>query len=86
MQDKRIEDQPDEDRVSPSSRDKTVLSVLLSDPRPWSLQEIVREFDGNKLGVEDALSRLTGCGLIHHLGGFFFPTRAARYASEIELG
>ncbi len=86
MQDKRIEDQPAEDRVSPCDRDKTVLSVLLSDPTPWCFQEIVREFDGNKLGVEDALDRLAGCGLIHRLDDFFFPTRAARYASEIELG
>jgi hypothetical protein len=85
MQDQRIEEEQREDRVSPCDRDKAVLGVLLSDPVPWSFQEIVWEFDGNKLGVEDSLGRLAGCGLIHHLGGFYFPTRPARYASEIEI-
>jgi hypothetical protein len=85
MQDQRIEDEQHEDRVSPSNRDKAILSVLLCDPAPWSFEEIVCEFDGNKLGVEDALGRLAGCGLIHRLGGFYFPTRATRYGDDINL-
>lgn len=85
MQEQRIEKQQREDRVSPCTRDKAVLGELLRDPTPWSFQELVKEFDGNRLGVEDALNRLAAGGLIHRLGDFVFPTRAARYAAEIEL-
>jgi hypothetical protein len=85
MQEQRIEDQDRDDRVSPRSHEKTVLGLLLSDSMPWSLSELVREFDGDRLGIEDSLAELTGRGLVHRLGEFAFPTVAARRLDEIGL-
>jgi hypothetical protein len=64
--------------------DTDVLSLLLYDdmPHPWSDEEIAREL-GNPVEATDALSRLHRCGLVHRIGGFVFPTRAARRAAQL---
>jgi hypothetical protein len=85
MQEKRIEDQERKKEVSPKDRDKTLMGVVLSDPGPWSFEELVREFDGDHLGVESSLFELVANGLIHRFGDFYFPTRAARRVEEIGL-
>lgn len=86
MQEQRIEDQDREMGVSAQSHEKTLLWLLLSDPGPWSLEELVREFDGDRIGTEDSLGNLAASGLVHRFGEFAFPTRTARRADQIGLG
>ena len=57
--------------------DGEIMTMLLvSGGRPWSHDEIVREF-GSEPAVTDSLNRLYGGGLIHRLDRFVFPTHAA---------
>jgi DNA-binding HxlR family transcriptional regulator len=85
MQDQRIAEQQRNKEVSPNDRDKALMGVILSDPGPWSFDELVREFDGDHLGVESSLNELVANGLIHRCGEFHFPTRAARRVEQIGL-
>ncbi len=64
--------------------DADVLSLLLHDdmPHPWSEDEVALEL-GDPVEAADALSRLHGCGLVHRVTGFVFPTRAARRAAKL---
>ena len=65
--------------------DKGVLELLLhSQQWPWSVEDVGREI-GDRLGAEDALSRLARAGLAHRHDGFVFPTRAAIRAVELDL-
>jgi hypothetical protein len=66
-------------------RDKTILLVVCEELVPWTIDEIGRELD-DPLGVIDGVGRLARAGLVHRLGEFVFPSRAARRASEIETG
>jgi hypothetical protein len=51
---------------------------MLFDHRvPWTLDELGRELK-NHLDAADAVSALTGAGVVHRLGDFVAPTRAAR--------
>lgn len=86
MCNQRIEDDAPEDLVSEQDRDLNVLNLLLVDsPWPWSVEEIARELQ-NRLDAEDAVCRLVGAGLVHRLGVFVFPTRAARRADQLGVG
>jgi hypothetical protein len=87
MQAHRIADEQDfEDNISAENRDKTVLDFMLCDsPWPWSVDEIGSEL-GTQTGAEDAVARLAGAGLLHKIGPFVFPTRAARRAEQIGAG
>lgn len=69
---------------SHSDYDKAVLHILLDNQWLWSVEEIVREVGGDRIGVGDAVARLAGAGLVHRIGEFVFPTRTARRADEIE--
>lgn len=61
--------------------DDELLRLLFSSPYPWTVAELTRELgDG---GAEDGLCRLAGAGLVHRIGDFAFPTRAARRAREL---
>jgi len=82
MQDQRNEKEL-EDNVSAEHRDQAVLHMLFGHS-PWSVDEIVRELDGNRLGTSDSIGRLAGAGLVHRVGEFVYPTRAARRMDEIE--
>jgi hypothetical protein len=64
--------------------DADVLGLLLYDhmPHPWSDDEVAREF-GDPVEAADALSRLHRAGLVHRVGDFVFPTRAARTAARL---
>jgi hypothetical protein len=66
-------------------RDKLILHVLCEELVPWTVEEVSRELDSPN-DVIDGVSRLVGAGLVHRLGEFVFPTRAARRAGEIEIG
>jgi hypothetical protein len=67
--------------------DNTILGLMFNDASswPWSIEEIARELD-NSAKARDAVSRLTADGLLHRIGDFVFPTRAARRGAEIEIG
>jgi hypothetical protein len=57
--------------------DAALLTLLLDEPWPLSHEELTTAL-GEGPGVEDALARLEGLGLVHRLEQFVFPTRAAR--------
>jgi hypothetical protein len=65
--------------------DSVVLALMFRDEWPWSIDEIGREL-GDQLDASDAVCRLAGSGLVHRLGDFAFPTRAARCGAAIEIG
>jgi hypothetical protein len=52
---------------------------------PWTVEEIGRELESPN-DVIDGVGRLDRAGLVHRIGEFVFPTRAARRAGEIEVG
>jgi hypothetical protein len=66
-------------------RERSVLHLLLHDPFPWSVAELERELDSQGHAT-DAIRSLAGSGLIHRLGDFVFPTRAARRADDLYQG
>jgi hypothetical protein len=63
--------------------DSEVLSIMLYADKqwPWSVEEIVRELGSTD--AVDAVARLAGAGLLHRIGDFIFPTRAAIYYHEV---
>jgi hypothetical protein len=82
----RIDSEPFVDNVSAEDRDKCVLSLMLVDsPWPWTVEEIGCELETH-LGAEDSVDRLSRAGLLHRVGPFVFPTRAARRAEQIGAG
>jgi hypothetical protein len=87
MQDQRIEDDAHEDGLSEELRDNGVLNLFFCDPMlcPWSMDEIAREIE-NRLAAEDSVRRLTEAGLLHRIGGYVFPSRAARRANQLGVG
>jgi hypothetical protein len=75
-----------DDRLDEAERDNSVLNLLFCDSSyPWTVDEIVRETQ-DRLSTEDAVRRLAGAGLLHQLGEFVFPTRAARRANDMGVG
>jgi hypothetical protein len=63
--------------------DNLVLGLVLDDQSwLWSIDEIGLELD-DRLATSDAVTRLAAAGLLHRLGDFVFPTRAARRAGEL---
>jgi hypothetical protein len=77
------------DEMSPAERedqrDKLILHVLCEELVPWTVEEVGHELDSPN-DVIDGVGRLARAGLVHRLGEFVFPTRAARRAGEIEVG
>jgi hypothetical protein len=85
MPDQRIEDAASDVAVDDRDRDRNVLNLTLDDSWPWSIDEIVRELQ-DRIGAHDSVSRLSEAGLVHRLGEFVFPTRAARRADQLRVG
>jgi hypothetical protein len=77
------------DEMTPAERedqrDKLILHVLCEELVPWTVEEVGRELDSRN-DVIDSVGRLARAGLVHRLGEFVFPPRAARRADEIEAG
>lgn len=73
--------------IDEEAGDRAVLRLMLCDDSglPWSVEEIARTI-GNPIDAADALRRLEAAGLVHRLGGFVFPTLAARRADELSGG
>lgn len=83
MPDHRIDDVAlPEDTVSDEDRDGNVLNLLIDSGWPWTVDEIACELR-SPLGATDAVSRLSGAGLVHRAGEFVLPTRAARQADQL---
>jgi predicted transcriptional regulator len=61
-----------------------VLSSLLAEDRPWTVDELVRE-KGDRLSVEDALSELDAVGLLTRVNKrVVCASRAAIHADRME--
>jgi hypothetical protein len=77
------------DEMTPAERedqrDKLILHIVCEELVPWTVAEIGRELDSPN-DVIDGVGCLARAGLVHRLGEFVFPTRAARRAGEIEVG
>jgi hypothetical protein len=65
--------------------DNLVLSVMLDEPFPCTVAELGCELD-NLGGTADCVASLVAAGLVHRLGEFVFPTRAARRAAYLQVG
>ena len=67
-----------------AEEDGRVLGVMnYPEPsdRPWSIEEIARAV---RHGPRDSLARLLCEGVVHAIGKFYFPTRAAVRGEEIK--
>lgn len=64
---------------------RTVLLMLFDDRVPWTLDELGRELKSHS-DAADAVASLAGAGLVHRLGDFVVPTRAARRSDELYGG
>ncbi len=62
--------------MADEDRDGNVLALIIDSGWPWTVDELACEL-GTLLGAADAVGRLSGAGLVHRLGEFVFPTRAA---------
>lgn len=82
-----MQDQPNQPAEDDARHEWGVLSRLLSNDGPWTVDEMVRSReDGQttRLDTIDAIKRLQSEGLIHETGdGLVFPTRAALYLDRI---
>ncbi len=65
--------------------ERAVLLLLFEDRSPWTLDELGRELH-DRGDAADATSALARAGLVHRLGEFVFPTRAARRSDELYDG
>lgn len=65
--------------------ERAVLLLLFEDRMPWTLDELGREIK-DRGDAADAVSALARAGLVHRLGDFVFPTRAARRSDELYDG
>jgi hypothetical protein len=72
-----------------SGVERAVMMVLLTGEHGlWTQAELEREVcgpRGDPIDVIDAVSHLYGRGLIHVLGEFVTPTRAARHMDELSM-
>jgi hypothetical protein len=64
--------------------DKVLLEYLLLSKWPWSVEELGRKIN-DPTDAEDAVARLHAEGLVHRLGDFVFPSRAALRSVHLEL-
>ena len=73
--------------LRPRLHEWAVLSRLLDDPHPWTVDEIVHSrenTDTSRLDTIDAINRLRGEGLVRETScGLLFPTRAAVYLDRM---
>jgi hypothetical protein len=62
-----------------------VLSSLLAEDRPWTVEEMVRE-KGNRLDVVDAIAELHGAGLVTRINKrVICASRAAIRGDELSV-
>jgi predicted transcriptional regulator len=62
-----------------------VLSSLLAENRPWTVEEMIRE-KGNRLEVVDAIAELHAAGLVTRINKrVICASRAAIHGDELSL-
>jgi hypothetical protein len=62
-----------------------VLSSLLAEDRPWTVEEMIRE-KGDRLDVEDAIAELHGAGLVTRINKrVICASRAAIRGDELDV-
>jgi hypothetical protein len=79
-----MNDEPMDSEERLAQVDGAVLSVMNypeQSDRPWSIDEIARVV---RHDPRESLARLQSEGLVHAIGGFYWPTRAAVRAEEIK--
>jgi hypothetical protein len=70
--------------LEPFDDESAVFGVLTDDPRVlWTIPELEREFGWSGERVQDALADLDRAGLVHRLGDFAVPSRAAVRSREL---
>jgi hypothetical protein len=73
----------DQGSCSPQQTDDAIMGLLLGEYSSlWTVAEIEREI-GDPVATQDSLAGLYGAGLVHRLGDFVFPTRAAVRAARL---
>lgn len=82
-----MQQQPNQAAEDDATHEWGVLSRLLGNDGPWSVDEMVRsqgDAQTTRLDTIDAIKRLEAEGLIHRTSdGLMFPTRAALYLDKI---
>lgn len=70
---------------APERMQAVVMALLLGSGHlwPWSARELALEL-GDELGAADAIAALEAAGLIHRIGSFVFPSRAAVAMAELD--
>jgi hypothetical protein len=62
-----------------------VLSSLLAEDRPWTIEELVRE-KGNRMDVADAIAELDALGLVTRINKkVVCASRAAIHADRLDV-
>ncbi len=62
-----------------------VLSSLLAEDRPWTIEELVRE-KGNRMDVVDAIAELDALGLVTRINKkVVCASRAAIHADRLDV-
>jgi hypothetical protein len=87
MRDQRNDEDVSVEGVGEEVQDNGVLNLMFLDSHsyPWTVEEIGRETH-DRLAAVDSVCRLTEAGLLHRIGEFVFPTRAARRANQLGVG
>jgi hypothetical protein len=68
-----------------STNPQGVLSSLLAEDRPWTVEELVRE-KGNRLEVVDAIAELDALGLVTQINKrVVCASRAAIHADRLDV-
>jgi hypothetical protein len=69
--------------------DPTTRSVLLSltvEDRPWTIDELVRQQQGDRIAVVDAVAELDAVGLVNRINKrVVCASRAAIHAEELRI-
>ncbi len=75
---------PPQRGIAQREAERAILALLLSEPHPWTVAEIVRELGGEAIEAQDALDSLTRAGLANREGETVGASRAARAFEELE--
>lgn len=64
---------------------QAVLAALTAEDRPWTVEEVIREF-GGRVPAEDALTELHAAGLVNRINKrVVCASRAALRAEQLEF-
>jgi predicted transcriptional regulator len=75
---------PPQRGIAQREAERAILALLLSEPHPWTVAEIVRELGGEAIEAQDAIESLIRAGLANREGETLGASRAARTFEELE--